>query len=215
MDRSEFKRYYQDERVVKYYKSEEYFENLVLRLQAEFLNNLILKRNSDLVLDLACGLGRVEQDLFGFRQGVALDSSQEMLSVARQLLGKKWIVVEGDVFNLNFQEEFFDLAYSFDFIDRFDISDRFLIYKQIFKVLKKNGLFVFDILDKEIKDIIENEINRNGFNILKIQSYIKYNSFKYFFKLLPETRAMRVAYKLEKQNGIGKPFGWLFLCERL
>ena len=162
MDRSEFKRYYQDERVVKYYKSEEYFENLVLRLQAEFLNNLILKRNSDLVLDLACGLGRVEQDLFGFRQGVALDSSQEMLSVARQLLGKKWIVVEGDVFNLNFQEEFFDLAYSFDFIDRFDISDRFLIYKQIFKVLKKNGLFVFDILDKEIKDIIENEINRNG-----------------------------------------------------
>lgn len=212
MDRLDFKKYYQDEKVVRDYKSEDYFDSLVIKLQAEFLNNLILKRNIDLVLDLACGLGKVGQDLFGFKQGIALDSSQEMLRVARQLLGKKWFVVEGDAFELTFEDEFFDLVYCFDFLDRFDPSNRILIYNQVFRILKKKGLFVFDVLD-EIN--IEEEIKSKGFNVVEVKDYVKFNSFKWLFRLLPEEKAIRLAYSLEKFKGLGKPKGRIYLCEKL
>lgn len=144
------------------------------------------------ILDLATGPARVAKDLKGEFSGVAVDYAEEMLEVAKKLLdGAKWKIQKEDAFALSFPDKTFDLVTSFRFVRHFEKSDRIRIYNEVKRVLKDDGLFVFEALNKKmdktlfkpqntgaadksiydelyLKEDLVKELNENGFEIVKI-----------------------------------------------
>ena len=143
--------YYRDKNIVGNYSINRFSDILgrvIHRVQIEYINKIIVDNNVDVLLDLASGPARISQDIMGFKQGVALDSSMPMLDIARQLLDKKrWIILEGDAFDLGFEDNLFDMIYSFRFIRHFKRERREELYKGLFRILEPNGILIFDAVN--------------------------------------------------------------------
>lgn len=118
--------------------------------EVEVVNKLFREIHPDKILDLATGPARVARDLINFKSGVAVDYSEEMLKVAEKSLDRRWVVQKEDAFNLSFPDENFDAVTSFRFIRHFSPKDRRLIYKEIIRVLKPGGYFIFEALNKNM-----------------------------------------------------------------
>jgi len=151
-DRQRLKAYYQREEVVGDYLRERFgnplgkFQN---HNQIRFLNKCILKHKPTRVLELACGPARVTLHIKA--RVVGLDSSSEMLEMAKGRLGRKGGLVGGDVFNLPFRECSFPLVFALRFIRHFDLGEREKIFSEIRRVLSPRGLFIFDVPNYEVE----------------------------------------------------------------
>ncbi|MBS3159188.1 class I SAM-dependent methyltransferase [Candidatus Woesearchaeota archaeon] len=232
--------YYRDKNIVGNYSINRFSDILgrvIHRVQIEYINKIIVDNNVDVLLDLASGPARISQDIMGFKQGVALDSSMPMLDIARQLLDKKrWIILEGDAFDLGFEDNLFDMIYSFRFIRHFKRERREELYKGLFRILKPNGILIFDavnynkaysvrkmvgrynIYDELFKknDLI-NELDENGFKVQVLRGHINhfYSQwfFNKFFSKLSDKKAFNLVYKLEHIES-ENPLEWLVLCRK-
>jgi SAM-dependent methyltransferase len=81
-----------------------------------------------------------------------MDASRAMLGQARRRLeaaGLSWRCVNGDAFALPFGSDF-DLVYSFRLVRHFERRDRLRLYRQIARVLRPNGRFVFDAVNADV-----------------------------------------------------------------
>ncbi len=145
---------YQDIPTAKFYLRDRFSEPLwqmVHQKEVNFINNFFKKNKPKKILDLATGPGRIARDLKYFKEGIALDFNQSMLKEAKLNLDlKKWQVLKGDAFNLNFKGEF-DAVLCFRFLRHFNLADRKKIYKQIKKVLRPKGYLIFEALNKNMK----------------------------------------------------------------
>jgi ubiquinone/menaquinone biosynthesis C-methylase UbiE len=178
------------------------------------------------ILDLATGPARVAKDLMGDFKGTAVDYAEEMLEVAARLLKEpklpKWTVRKEDAFNLSFPDNSFDLVISFRFVRHFEKADRVRIYKEVKRVLKDGGVFVFEALnrnmdkslfkpentgaaDKSIydelytKDELLKELKENGFEVVKLVPNICYGGI---YMKVP------VLSRLLDSIDLGKCFQW-------
>jgi len=105
------------------------------------------------ILDLACGHGRHSNkfaemgfDITGF------DINQDFLNIARTDATEKRLNVEfihGDMRTLEFEEEFHRILLIFTAFGYFSDSENKLILMNIYKALKKNGLFCFDVQNRD------------------------------------------------------------------
>jgi SAM-dependent methyltransferase len=106
------------------------------------------------VLEVAPGPARLTVDVgraLG-RPGTAVDASAAMLAQARRRLdgsGIAWRCVNGDAFALPFGCEF-DLVYSFRLVRHFQRAERVRLYREVARVLRVGGLFVFDAVNAEV-----------------------------------------------------------------
>lgn len=94
-------------------------------------------------LDLGCGEGEIARLLFG--KGVVdvgLDNEQGMVKKAQKSQIYKKVIL-GDAQNLSFEKEFFNLVFSNCVVEH--IPDINKVLKEVARVLKKNGLFVFTV----------------------------------------------------------------------
>ncbi len=119
---------------------------------AKFLRSLDLEvRKDSTVLDAGCGTGLVTMGFYdaGFKPGktVALDISAGSLKVAMEQFGKdkktksKRIVgVQGNVLQLPFEDESFDLVFSCGVLEYVPLDDGL---REMSRVLKSNGRLVF------------------------------------------------------------------------
>jgi ubiquinone/menaquinone biosynthesis C-methylase UbiE len=137
--------YYRREDVVQQYEKK--FTSpggsLVNQIEVETIASL-LNGQTGLCLDIGVGTGRMVTPLSS--QGlniIGLDISEGMLRVAK---GKGIPIVYGDARRIPFKDETFDVA----------IASRVLIhlgdpacYHEASRVLRKNGTFVFDTLNKK------------------------------------------------------------------
>jgi ubiquinone/menaquinone biosynthesis C-methylase UbiE len=137
--------YYRREDVIQQYEKK--FTSpggsLVNQIEVETIASL-LNGQTGLCLDIGVGTGRMVTPLSS--QGlniVGLDISEGMLRVAK---GKGIPIVYGDARRIPFKDETFDVA----------IASRVLIhlgdpacYHEASRVLRKNGTFVFDTLNKK------------------------------------------------------------------
>jgi ubiquinone/menaquinone biosynthesis C-methylase UbiE len=118
---------------------------------------LIHDRHPKIILDLAAGPARISVDLaqYGRTRGIAVDASSAMISLARARLERlaqregAWNCVLSDAFMLPFVE-CFDIVYSFRFIRHFRRAARIRLYKECFRVLNPDGLFVFDAVNRKV-----------------------------------------------------------------
>jgi SAM-dependent methyltransferase len=125
------------------YYSCQYFEHILPSVQQLLLSNLSIGAK---VIDLCCGAGRLTQALLkeGYKV-TGIDSSEEMLRYARDNAPNGEFIL-GDVrlFELS---PVFDAAVSTGALNHIMCQEDLIsVFKNVYRVLRNNGRFVFNIL---------------------------------------------------------------------
>src|SRR6267154_3938909 len=130
---------------------DQYLGPLLFEPYALDLVSRIRDTNIVRVLELACGTGRVTRHLRTVLPGkvkiFASDLNPDMITIAKdRVVGEniEWTTV--DMQHIPFEAEFFDLV-----VCQFGIMfvpDKPKAYREIHRVLKKGGVFLFNVWDK-------------------------------------------------------------------
>lgn len=153
------KQLYQSQKVAENYIQNRFawaWSRLLHETQVRILNELILSRKPQKVLEVAPGPARIAPDLRGVVSGVMVEASQPMIEVARSRLlqhglEKIWDVRHGNAFSLGQVGQTFDFAFTFRFIRHFEENDRKRLYKELAARLNPSGLLVFDVVNKPVR----------------------------------------------------------------
>lgn len=119
-----------------------------------FINKYFSKEGK--ILDIGCGAGRTTIGLFklGYKNIIGIDLTPGMIEEALRNSAKECIEIPfqiGDACNLSFEDESFDSClFSFNGIMQIPIKDnRIRALKEIHRVLKKDGIFIFTTHDRD------------------------------------------------------------------
>lgn len=160
--------------------------NIVLNLLKKF-KNLDFNKNRDKILDLACGPGRHSITLAKRSFSViGLDYSRSFLEIAKKNAKKENIIskikfIQGDLRNLPFRDFTFKivllLGNSFGY---FSHKENIRILKEVYRVLKPNGVFIFDLTDKKnflknLKPYSRYEVLTKSFGLVIDERWRKWN----------------------------------------
>jgi len=236
---------YQNDAVASAYIDERFSKPLghvQHRYQLSIINDIIKKLNPKNVLEIACGPARLTKDIRIDSDGIAIDSSFEMLEIAMQRVGKNkhWSFVKTDIFNPGLNKTF-PLIYSFRFIRHFHYSDRMKIYEVIRSLLDDRGIIVFDAVhyekiafinrmenrgQKKIYDKIyyrhqelETELKSAGYDILELKGIIHHFYLQAVIsrlsnKLSIDKVGQKIIMILEKFPH-GRPLEWVVICRKM
>jgi SAM-dependent methyltransferase len=148
--------YYRDATVVSEYldrRTAEPFNGFLHASQVRFLNEALRQCKPDRVLELAPGPARLTAEVDTTSPIVAVDTSAEMLVVARRRLRASarpcWLL-QGDAFSLPFADGRFDFVYTTKLIRHFQPDDRTRLYREIGRVLTRTGMFVLDAQSRAV-----------------------------------------------------------------
>jgi len=173
--------HYQDSMVARGYITERFIRPLGRvqhHIQVETINNIIRSYQIEKILEVACGPARLTSGIEGFRNGVAIDTSDHMLNIARQRVSnpEKWQFINTDAFHINLNEKF-QLIYVFRFLRHFRLPERMKLYKKFHELLEDNGILVFDAVHYEKAAFIR-KIENKGQKIIYDKIYSSSNSLK-------------------------------------
>jgi ubiquinone/menaquinone biosynthesis C-methylase UbiE len=174
-----------------------YFTPARLRKEAGFIISVLKLKKKDRILDLACGNGRhtIELNRRGF-QADGLDCSDYLLGIAKKEAKKKGLKINfyrQDVKRMKLKKQY-DKALLF-FSD-FGLLDPKKTLKNIWRVLKKDGLFLLDYpsafaalsyLAKHPKDPLVFDFDRMELQDKKGNVWEKYYTFSEVKNLLAKT----------------------------
>lgn len=216
--------------------------NFMHRKESAIVNLFILKLKPEKILDFATGPARVAKELKNFKNGWAIDYSEEMLKVAqKELLGKgsNWQIEKQDAFSLSFPSAFFDIVVSFRFLRHFEAKDRKRLYWEVNRVLKNGGLFIFEALNKGMSSFLfrpqftgaadkslydelytpeelEKELKQNGFSLVKLFPNVCHGKFYFYLsKILGrQTKLLFWIFSLLERIGLSKCFQWEVVAKK-
>ena len=116
--------------------------------EEKILSEFFKSKGEASVLEIACGTGRITRNIRP-KKIVAIDTSKEMLSIAKKNKElKRVIFIIGNAFSLPLNEKF-DVVVSFRLFRHFNTEEQRRAFEEITRVLKKDGLFLFDVLNKD------------------------------------------------------------------
>ena len=146
------KSWYQQKKIVQKYLSGKFgtpLGELLHTTQVELINKEIQRVRATSVLDIACGPARITAHLQGNFEGIAVDSSEEMLRIARQRLrGDQWKLRKMDAFALGTLHRAFDMVISFRFLRHLNAQERDSFYFRLKKIMHPGTVFIFDAANK-------------------------------------------------------------------
>ena len=235
---------YRNDRIASGYIDERFSKPLGRvqhKIQVESINNVIRRYQIDNILEVACGPARLTSDVKGFKRGIAIDTSDQMLEIARRRVRNpdRWRFVNADAFNLKLNSRS-QLIYSFRFIRHFKITDRMKLYKTFQGLLDDQGILIFDavhyekiafirnmensgqekIYDKIYRDkkVLENEIYSAGYEILELKGVIRHFYVQAVIsrisnKLKMDRIGIEAIYFLERIP-LGRPLEWIVICRK-
>ncbi len=130
--------------------------------EANFLDDLFSDFHTNLVADISCGTASHLNELLKLdrenRRYVALDSSEQMISIAYKKLQDRAQVqglLRGDFLALPFQNKIFDGAICMYWsLAGLELSQSRQLFAEAARILKPGGLFVFDV--ENVEGIKEN-----------------------------------------------------------
>jgi ubiquinone/menaquinone biosynthesis C-methylase UbiE len=134
---------YINKKIVSSYDNERFSGRsgiFVNKIELGTLSNYFDK-DCNLILDLACGTGRFTHHLIkNGKKVISLDSSPTMIEEAKKKV--KGIFILGDMFNLPFEDDYFDGIVIGRVFQHFkNLSP---ILKEMKRVVKPNGIIAFD-----------------------------------------------------------------------
>lgn len=134
------------------------YDKIVDFINEKCVENKIFGKN---LLELGCGTGNITSKLNGYNV-IAVDYSEEMLSIARQKIANKRTVryIQNDIISLNLEKNF-DIVISvldvFNYIKNSD--DLAKIFDNVYKHMKEDSIFIFDMnTEYKIKEFIGNNV---------------------------------------------------------
>ena len=146
-----------------------------------------LKRNfgsKDIVLlDLACGTGRLTRTIISRsnRRIISVDYSEQMLLYARekaQAQGVSFYPARADGLNLAFKPQSFDAVFTMRFIRHYKKPGRVKIYSEIYRVLKEQGILIFEVLNSAVdKDARNRQTYDEAYTLEEIVRELGDNGF--------------------------------------
>lgn len=110
-----------------------------------------------IALDFGCGVGRLTLPLTNyFERVIGVDISANMIQLANQYSNDKSSFVWNKEQHLSiFADEYFDFVYSNIVLQHNHPQLIFIYLKELFRVLKKGGLIVFQLPDRTINPLID------------------------------------------------------------
>ncbi|MGZ9413443.1 class I SAM-dependent methyltransferase [Mycoplasma sp. 480] len=182
------KKVFQERKTVERYKKD--FQEIGLWESEKFLIDKYFPNKELKILDLGCGVGRTTFALYelGYQNIVAIDISQNMIEKAKEInLSKKYNIefkVE-DASRLSFKDNSFDyVLFSFNGWPGIPSEkSRINALKEVFRVLKEKGIFIFSCHDREEVEYLEYYKNfieecKNEFRFEKYGDFIFKNEDK-------------------------------------
>lgn len=128
------------------------------KIEANFLKKAIsgISSKNVKILDIACGTGRMLQVVFNTNKKIdytGLDTSNEMFKELKKKeifrKNKKDIsLVISDATKIPFKNNFFDIVYTYHLLWHIPRKDQEKIIKEMLRITKKEGIIIFDILNK-------------------------------------------------------------------
>jgi ubiquinone/menaquinone biosynthesis C-methylase UbiE len=238
--RTEVKDWYQRKDIAhKYLKGK--FSSPLGRLRHEInvetINLFLKKSKARNVLDLACGPARLTSELKGSFQGIAVDSSDEMLKIAKnRLKSNKWKIKKMDAFQVGKLNKKFSVITCFRFIRHFNNKERTKIYSELKHLMSKDSYLIFDAVNKRKwdsvrkisrflgkKDIVKvydkfythrelvGELNKNGLKVVKLVPVLNNYLIQYLFSFLGSFgyNLIHFTEKFRSNN----PWEWVVICK--
>lgn len=148
MNESEkFKEYYKEDSITDNYDKQR--EGNIYRKQKrqkelQIFLKLLNKKDGEKVLEIGCSSGFLTEQL---GEVTAIDTSKNMLKIAQQK-NLKATVLEADMFKLPFKNNSFDKVITMRVWNHLNKEDLKKALKEVRRVLKPNGILVFDIEEK-------------------------------------------------------------------
>ena len=242
-NKKEVTNYYKNKNVANNYIKKRFTEPLNVfehKKQVSIINSIIKNNSIKEILEFAPGPARITTEL-KINGGTSIDSSENMLKIARDRMnkkGKKWFFIKGDIFNLKLKKKY-DLIFGIRFFLHFKKNERQKLYSQAHKNLKKKGLLVFEIMNKDVvfplRNLLGNkryivydklyikkeffkEMNDNGFKVIKLTPILNNFWIQALFSrplkvLGMNIQAEKVIKFLEKIN-LNQPYEWIALCQK-
>lgn len=244
---------YQDKNVAEKYIDNRFkwsWNRLLHESQVRFLNQLIQDKKIESALELAPGPARLTTEITGIKRGKMIEASEEMIEVASRRLKDNnldhvWDLNVGNAFDLSGIDQTFDLVYTFRFIRHFEEQDRNRLYSEIKSCLAKNGLLVFDVVNKPTRNKIDNiesanrvnnpeklpvydvtynkiefkqEMMSHGFKVLDLYPYINHYFLQSWISYKFDLRIPKVSNKivqLLEKIPSSTPLEWIAVCQKL
>lgn len=176
-------------------------------INRSLLDLYLLKKRPLKILDAGCGPGAMLPLLASYGEVTGVDISDEALKFAR----KRGKVLKGDIMNLKFKKETFDIVVCMDVLYHMWISDESKALNEFNRVLKKGGLLLIRepaynwLRGKEDvgsqtgrrfnKGGLHNLVKKSSFNIVKV-------TYANFF-LFPVVLVLRVHSSLSPKDTKG------------
>lgn len=170
------------DKIVEYYNElastydDDRFENeygrFIDTLERILLNKLLTDKNA-LVLDLACGSGRL-LDFASF----GTDASKKMLEIAQKKHKNKKLVL-CDAEKLQFETDTFDKIISFHFFMHLNDEKIEGVLNECHRILKKGGKLIFDIPSLKRRNLFNFRSNGwHGANSTTVEKLNQHPNFK-------------------------------------
>ena len=139
-------------------------ETVGLWKSEKLIFNKYVKKDAK-ILDLGCGAGRTTINLYkiGYNNIIGIDNAKKQLKIAKDYTKKTNLpisFIKCNAKRLPFKNQIFDIAF-FSFNGLMTIKKKEKVFDEIYRILKKDGLFIFTVHDK-------NEINNN----IKLKYYV-------------------------------------------
>ena len=136
------------------------------KIHADYVCKYI--NDQSIVLEIACGLGRVSRYVAPYcKKLYCTDILKQAISLAKkELAGFKNIIFRQiNGYDLKcFKDDSFDLVFSFGTFFHFDVEIVFNYFKEIKRVLKRNGVAIIEFrpISKEELETLDEEILQRG-----------------------------------------------------
>ena len=198
---------YKDKSIVETfdYEREKYFyQRDKHKIESNFLINTLNLFNKPIkVLDVACGTGRMLNEVFKSKNNIdyyGLDTSKEMISKLKNKTKEKIHLNIADASKLPYKDNTFDVTYTFHLLWHLPKETQEEIVKDMFRVTKNNGYVIIDYINKDFifekfkklfglktagiyklsKKELEFIIKSNKYSLEKLLDIPLFNSFLYF-----------------------------------
>lgn len=166
----------------------------------------LINSKSQTVLDLGLGYGYLEEQIRKTKSGVQLsgiDISKKAIKLIKKRI--KGTFKQGRIDDIPFKKKF-DTVIALEILEHISANKIFSVYKEIRRVLKKNGQLIISVPINEnyndhynpnrhsrsySKDLIQAELNLAGFQVIKSKylfAFKKYYVFKKFLRMLFKNR---------------------------